>query len=751
MNTPTQFNHNSLTLNQLDIPSRTGPISPDIWGINIAAALDNFPLHGLLCRAGPWPQMNVGDQLQIFWGKDAEVLQKTIGPSEVNKVLSLFIPSARIPQGPATVSYGVTRVGQASEPSEDLQVLVKLTRPGGHDDSTEPGHSKLIMRIPQIILDGGIDAENIAAGVNITIEPYPNISALDVIRLSWGGVFTLSAPLSQDEADGKTPIVVHITEAIIREAGDSDGFGLSVAFEVYDQVQNRSEDWSAAQRVVVTIDRTRLLAPILKQAVNNTLDLDALGDSNGTARIWAEGDGFELGDTVIVRIKGTPAEAAPINVEFRGEPLTNLPSIEEISVSNAVLRQLANAQLALSYRVAKANGSTDLLSKTQFVNVIGKTQRLAAPIALDAAHGALDPLLDVVRIGIPFDASFCAGQVIQLIWLGTTDQQTPYLPELPGYVITEGNIDEGKPLSINVEGTYLAPIENGRLELYYQLLIDDDIQGTTARLNGTSGLRESIHADVLRIGEAMFELPEPHVAGVVDDALPDDTDGTTLTVNFLETFMDDKVTCIWEGSQTGRAYDSVKLNSLTAGKPVSFGIRPELIKGNNGGTVETSYSIKRPLEAPRYSHPLMFRIGAELATPVITSVMDFEGIEIPHNGLTVEVKVTVRGSATANMEVEIYNNGVSIGERTTVNAQGNWTWDLIGLDQGACRLTAVACYGTAPESEPWNINVTTLLPPTVMEVDPLTFTLNLVKTIPNVTVEVPHYLGIAIGDTVIMH
>ncbi|MBF6037181.1 hypothetical protein H8F23_28345, partial [Pseudomonas sp. P155] len=43
-----------LLLKELDIPGRSKePVSqgPDIWGINIAAALGNFPLNGLLCQA----------------------------------------------------------------------------------------------------------------------------------------------------------------------------------------------------------------------------------------------------------------------------------------------------------------------------------------------------------------------------------------------------------------------------------------------------------------------------------------------------------------------------------------------------------------------------------------------------------------------------------------------------------------------------------------------------------------------------
>lgn len=234
-----------------------------------------------------------------------------------------------------------------------IQLLVKLTRPGGHDDNANPGHSKLIFSIPQEILDGGIDKDNVAAGVPLTIKPYPNMAVGDVIQVTWGGVFVLSDPLTQDQVDGTTPIVVLISEAVIREAGDSDGVGLDVAFEVYDIADNRSEDWSVPQRVVVAVDATRILAPMLKDAVNNVLDLDALGDKTGKAQIWAIAPDFQVGDTIILNVKGTPLEGSPINIEISGKPMQNVPSTDEIEIPNALLRQLAKAQLVLSYRLKK--------------------------------------------------------------------------------------------------------------------------------------------------------------------------------------------------------------------------------------------------------------------------------------------------------------------------------------------------------------------------------------------------------------
>jgi hypothetical protein len=222
-----------LALKELEIPGRTGPVSetPLIWGINIAAALGNFPLNGLLCQAGPWANMAIGDKLTIYYGIGQNVRVETVDKTEVNTQLRMFVPSRHMVDGLFAVSYVVKPLGGTDLPSEVMQVRVKLTRPGGHDDNGDGGHSQLIMTISKEIADGGIDKDNVAADVPITIgkndgtPPYPFAAADDICRISWGGIYVFSEPLTEDQAQGKTPIIITITEAIIREAGDANAPG----------------------------------------------------------------------------------------------------------------------------------------------------------------------------------------------------------------------------------------------------------------------------------------------------------------------------------------------------------------------------------------------------------------------------------------------------------------------------------------------------------------------------------------------
>ncbi|THF34500.1 hypothetical protein E5170_09590 [Pseudomonas atacamensis] len=440
-----------------------------------------------------------------------------------------------------------------------------------------------------------------------------------------------------------------VEEADIREAGDADAPGVAVVFEVYDCVFNRSEDWSPEQRVPVAVDTTRADAPLLKETVNNVLDVDKLGDADGTVQIIAmDTSKFKIGDLVFIRIKGTPVEGPPIDWEpSAGVKLESVPSIMEIMAPNAVLRQLAKSQITLSYRLEKADGSAELRSKSQFIRAIGEVKRLAAPILPDENSGSLDPTLDRVELKIPFDKSFAEGQVLTIVMLGTTPGLKPYLPDLPTRPIFPSDIANPKPfLSYYIDGAHLNPVNGGTAEFYYQLQIPDTVLDTLNPFEATRAVRESIHTDILRVGEPRLELPQPEVDGVVDGVLPADTAGTTLTVIYTETVTGDEVFMFWIGSITGEYRDSIKLNELTAGKEVPFPIDAKWIKGNEGGTVIAKYQIKRAAGGTSYAEPLEFSVGVALglkepkikeapndtsldpldAQNALTAVIDYDGM-----------------------------------------------------------------------------------------------------------------------------
>lgn len=590
-----------LALLDLEIPGKTGPTPDGELGINHAAALDNFPRNGLQVFIPAWNSMGPGDSVQVLLGVDV-VVSDTVDPSEVNQRLTLFIAPARFTNGPTTLQYKVTRFGAPPESSAELPAYVKLTLPGGEDmDEETPGHSELILEIAAEYVENGVDADQADAGVPVTIKAYPNMAEHDEIRLSWGGQFINRTVLN---AEVDTDIEIVVDKATILAAGDSGTEGLAVTFEVYDLVDNRSEDWSAEIRLVVDTGNTRLLAPIIKEANNNVLDLDALGDNPITAQIVAMDSNFAVDDQIVVNLRGAAADGTPVSFTCPPKLITSVPSIPEVFVPNAQVRLLAQAQAIFSYRLIKKNGTPDLRSKGRFISVIGEVKRLLAPIAKDALQGALDPALPRTTVEIPWDDSMQEGQVIDLKWLGTYPNLSIYFPELTPHPITHGDAVARLPIPMVVSGIHLAAINGGTLELYYQLQSD---VVTRMLVN-----RESLHAALLNVGEPRAELPAPTVDGELDGVLdPEDVPGgTTLTVpRYNGMASGDEVHCEWLGSITGKYEDLIKLNASTATRPVPFTISYELVADNLGGTVDASYFVNRVSGRVSPSDVLPMQIG----------------------------------------------------------------------------------------------------------------------------------------------
>ena len=621
MTRPTSRSTTPLVLDEVRIPYRQTPNPPmpaDTWGINIAA-VEAFP-DGLLVEIPPWDAdaMGKGDSVNLRLNNNVVDSAVIMDDADVGKLVKLFIEADRLTNGDAIVDYVVTRVGDPTpEGSSRTKIYIKLTRPGGKDENGSiPGHSELHMAIPEDILQGGVDADT--PFVPITIKspidgaaPYPNIAEGDRIVLSWGGWFvedTVTKEQANDPAN--YPIILTVDKNTINDAGDSDDEGLPVAFFIRDVVNNRSEDWSAEVRIVVDTGQSRLLPPLIEETFNDVLDMDDLPDPDTvTAQVMAMASyGFAMGDEIEMRLKGTTEDGEVVDKTYPWVRIESTNKVIYIPLPSADVRPLVNTRVVFSYRLIKADGSADQFSKGLFVRVVGEARLLAAPIAEDAIAGTLDPALPRTIIQIPWDDSMAAGQVIELQWFGTRANDAIYFPSLPPHPISNGEGQAKQPIPIPVDGEHLRPLEGGTLELFYLLYRDADARDIVRR--------ESLHAERLNIGEPVAELPPPVVegeqAGVLD---PEDKPaGTRLIVpHYTGQTSGDEVYYAWKGSKTGMKSDSVKVTGLNENDDIPFSITFALIKGNEGGTVEASYWVKRVADG-RYSpsEVLRMRIGAAM-------------------------------------------------------------------------------------------------------------------------------------------
>ena len=714
------------SLIDLEIPGAVGPLpeppaepNQTLWGINHGAALDNFPLNGLQLYISAWLHMAEGDSVSVLLD-DKMVITQSINGGEVGQRVTAFVDAPRLVAGNHKLQYSVKQFGQNAVFSAYTDISVKLDRPGGQDQNGDtPGHSALEFTLPEAIVNDGVDADDAEKGVLVTIAPYPNMTAGDNIKLSWGGEFVEHAVTSDEVGQ---PIEMTVVKDVIIAGGDSDLNGLAVTFEVYDVVQNRSEDWAAETRIVVDTGNSRLGAPLVREAFNGVLNLDTLAGEPITVQVLAltgrdmkdmleelnrlltsqqvaqlqasmgketltrlgtfKAD-FQIGDKIVVTLTGTTADNQAVS--YKAETTIDyLPKVIEIPIPNAVIQQLAQNQAVFSYEAIHKDGPISQ-SRKAFIGVIGEAVRMAAPVALDAAQGAIDPNLATTTVEVPWDDTMVAGAQLTLKWIGTRPDLTIYDPPLTAHNITNGEAASQAPINFRVEGKHLKAIEGGSLELYFIL---------AKEMDDTIVERESARAERLNIGEPRPELDAPKVEGVVDGLIDPAYGATTVTVPvYTGMVKGDVVHFLWNGSVKDLE-DSQAITSFTENQPVNFDVKQEYISGNDAGTVEASYWVIRVNGRRSDSGINRFSVGKPVALdpPVISSVKDSEGQEIVDGGTTTETSVTLTGTAPANLGVEVLDGDVSKG-KPIANASGQWTLPVSGLDVGAHVMTAKALYG----------------------------------------------------------
>ncbi|MEN5239180.1 MULTISPECIES: hypothetical protein [Pseudomonas] len=618
---PTNF-----ALDNIEIPGHTenDRLPAGTWGINLGAAKENFPHDGLQLFIAPWSNMAVGDSVSILLD-DSLVAQRAIGSAaEVDQRVTVFIKPERLTSGAHEIKYRVTRLGGSPEESVAQAILIKLERPGGQDqDGDVPGHSALILSVPQEIIDDGVDKAQAAAGVTLTVQPYLHMAEGDDIRLSWGGIFVHHVVTS---AEAGSAIAIKVQEATILEAGDSDS--LALTFEVYDLVDNRSEDWAAETRILVDTGELRLDTPVIvesdydNETGRESLDLVKLGNNPVTANIYIprkRAGSIAIGDKIVMQLRGTTSDGKPVNIEYPEVEVIRLGYILVASLNNTGVRQLAKSQAIFSYRVIKNDGSAGLQSKGLFVAVVGEVERLAAPYVVEAVGNVITPPLPQATVMIPWDDSMAVGQVIVLQWLGTRPDLGTYLPDLGFHTISSNEANLKQAIRYPVAGTHLTPIDGGKLELFYLLYSD------ARRLDLVS--RESLHTPQFLIGEPRGELPAPTVTEAQGGALdPGLAEATVVVPAYGLMANRDEVHIVWEGSINGNYVDYTVINQFTVGKPVEFYVPGTHIAPNEGGTVKVSYWVKRAAGGTSNSDFLTLQVGepvgGELEAPSIALIKD---------------------------------------------------------------------------------------------------------------------------------
>ncbi|UZE10836.1 hypothetical protein [Pseudomonas sp. B21-053] len=136
--------------------------------------------------------------------------------------------------------------------SPPLRILYNAIRPGNKDLDCNPGHSELQLKLPQDVIDNGLDAERVALNVEVRFC-YPYCRPHDVIALTMGNL-TMRFTVSPDElprcvANEPQCIVRTLTAQQFRQA--ANGPRLTLFYTVQDQIKNGPDTMAPCSAHVV--------------------------------------------------------------------------------------------------------------------------------------------------------------------------------------------------------------------------------------------------------------------------------------------------------------------------------------------------------------------------------------------------------------------------------------------------------------------------------------------------------------------
>jgi hypothetical protein len=233
-------------------------------------AINRTAATHLLVDVQPYPGMDVGDLIELFWN-NCYVASRVLTAEDIETCVSLRVPESFIASGTARIHYRVMQVGQGPALSAATRVQVKLDCPGGQASPLCGDENQQLapVTLPDTIRRQGVNSSQIKRGVPLTIEPYLNMAEDDEITLRWGDV-RMDLPRITAAEVGK-PVNVWVPAAVIVEGGED--LRLDVTYCILDWVGNNSR-WAPPRTLKIGCVNPYLKVPLrqdLKAAESHKL------------------------------------------------------------------------------------------------------------------------------------------------------------------------------------------------------------------------------------------------------------------------------------------------------------------------------------------------------------------------------------------------------------------------------------------------------------------------------------------------
>ena len=191
---------------------------------------------------------------------------------------------------------------------------------------------------------------------------------------------------------------------------------------------------------------------------------------------------------------------------------------------------------------------------------------------------------------------------------------------------------------------------------------------------------------------------KPEVVGAVNGVLVMSSPVSAVTVRVLYGMANtDLILLSWDGHA-----DLVLPQQGNPDGEVGFSVPPAAVAAVVGKTIEVLYTVIRSdVAEPSDILALSVQAAAEVQ-PVITGVTGASG-SVENEGETIDTVLTINGSAGANVNLDIWDGSMSVGDTLTTNT-GSWSLTFSGLTQSYHRISAKTVGGNLI-SEPWGFTI----------------------------------------------
>ncbi|MFJ2320363.1 hypothetical protein [Pseudomonas sp. NPDC087817] len=653
----------------------------------------------------PAADFKVGDKVFLTWtGTPAQGSQIIVGPLELPVAVVSFplkfpIPNASvraIAKGSASVGYICQRSGIADRPSKNASVPVigEISQLRAPTVDEAPG--------------GTLPPETPWATVNIPW--YPGRNSSDLINLIWqaqapgGSTVYYEDPRPVGDIAENQPVQRNVSNAEIRRFN-----GLNV--KVFYTVTNSETALLSVRESLVfpmqvgvalpTFDR-----PEVEGADNDVLDPDKVPPLGATLVVPYLGTRDK--DRVTWRWRGS-ASGGSTSGHIDLIPATAGKPVR-ITVNKQYVTANLNGTVVADYSIQRAGATVG--------NSHELTLRIGAALGLDApkikeANGStsLNPLAAKDSLTAIVDYTGMAiGDDIVVTWTGTTPN--------------------GSDTSAKKTVTTLGPqsIELKKSVVAFNLGKAVTVSYTVTR-GGAPVPSKVLPLTVLTIPHEHAQLPK----ATIDGASNDDLDVTALANASTRVAAwpliaaNQKIWLRYSGTKAdGSEYKKTTYEGETLrGDGVIVGPYPatpvaELRGLKDNSTLKIEFKVTfdgSPDEAKAVTFPpRVYKVKAvQDVKPVISTVKDSKGEDIPHNGGTVDPKIKLTGTAAPLQEVEVFEGAATKGKHP-VNAGGIWTCEITLAGIATRTFTAKAQYGTGQVSVGRILTLSNAIKPSVTSV-----------------------------------